>query len=90
VETSRVAIDTALAAYDRDPAGCSLEVSMAKSHTNAAATKVTGDAVTLHGGIGYTWEHDCHLMLKRAKLNEALDGSTRFHLRRTADLVLSA
>jgi alkylation response protein AidB-like acyl-CoA dehydrogenase len=51
---------------------------------------VAGDAVTLHGGIGYTWEHDCHLMLKRAKLNEALDGGTRFHLRRTADLVLSA
>ena len=90
VETSRVAINTALAAYDSDPAACRLEVSMAKSHTNAAATKVTGDAVTLHGGIGYTWEHDCHLMLKRAKLNAALDGSTRYHLRRTADLVLTA
>lgn len=89
VETSRVAVDTALAAYERDPWHCSLEVSMAKAQTNAAATKVTGDAVVLHGGIGYTWEHDCHLMLKRAKLDEAVDGSTRSHLRRTADLLLN-
>ncbi|MBN9062311.1 MAG: acyl-CoA/acyl-ACP dehydrogenase [Rhizobiales bacterium] len=33
------------------------------------------DAVQMHGGIGFTWEHDCHLFLKRALLNEALGGS---------------
>jgi alkylation response protein AidB-like acyl-CoA dehydrogenase len=90
VETARVAVNTALDAYDADPYDCALAVSMAKAHAGDAAAQVTQETVTLHGGIGYTWEHDCHLMLKRAKLNQALDGSTRFHRRRTADLVLTA
>jgi alkylation response protein AidB-like acyl-CoA dehydrogenase len=30
----------------------------------------------LHGGIGFTWEHDCHLFFKRAKLNQTLGGDT--------------
>ncbi|WP_447752250.1 acyl-CoA dehydrogenase family protein [Sphingopyxis fribergensis] len=34
--------------------------------------RTAADATQLHGGIGYTWEHDCHLYLKRARLNEAL------------------
>jgi alkylation response protein AidB-like acyl-CoA dehydrogenase len=89
VETSRVAVNAALDAYDADPYDCGLAVSMAKAHAGEAAARVTADAVSLHGGIGYTWEHDCHLMLKRAKLDQALDGSTRAHRRRTADLVLA-
>ncbi|MFN2536668.1 MAG: acyl-CoA dehydrogenase family protein [Mycobacteriales bacterium] len=88
VETSRVAINTALAAYDASPTGASLEASMAKAHTNEAVAAVASSAVVLHGGIGVTWEHDAHLILKRAKLNQVLDGSTRYHRRRTADRVL--
>lgn len=45
---------------------------------------VAYDAVQLHGGIGYTWEHDCHLYLKRAKLNQQLFGDTQWHRDRTA------
>jgi alkylation response protein AidB-like acyl-CoA dehydrogenase len=44
--------------------------------------------VQLHGGLGYTWEHDMHLALKRAKLNQALLGTSRWHRRRLAELVL--
>lgn len=36
--------------------------------------RISEDAVQLHGGIGYTWEHACHLYLKRAQLNEQLFG----------------
>jgi alkylation response protein AidB-like acyl-CoA dehydrogenase len=88
VETSRVAINTALAAYDASPDSASLQISMAKAHACEAAADVTAAAVRLHGGIGFTWEHDAHLMLKRAKLNQSLDGSTRWHRRRVADHVL--
>ena len=36
----------------------------------------------VHGGIGYTWEHDLHLYVKRAKLDEALCGDAAWHARR--------
>jgi alkylation response protein AidB-like acyl-CoA dehydrogenase len=35
--------------------------------------------VQIHGGIGFTWEHDAHLFLKRAKASEALLGSPTEH-----------
>ncbi len=37
--------------------------------------KVTEEAVQLHGGVGFTWEHSCHRFLKRARLNDALGGT---------------
>lgn len=55
------------------------------AHINAAAAKVFAaqtyvalaeDAIQLHGGIGFTWEHDAHLYLKRARFNELAGGST--------------
>ena len=88
VETARVVVMMALAAYDTDPHSASLQISMAKAHACEAAAAATAAAVRLHGGIGFTWEHDAHLLLKRAKLNESLDGSTRFHRRRIADGIL--
>ena len=42
----------------------------------------------MHGGIGFTWEHDMHLLVKRARLNQALYGDSRWHRRRVADLIL--
>ena len=59
-------------------------VSVAKSYAGDAAARVTADAIQLHGGIGYTWEHDCHLFLKRARLDQALGGDSRWHRRRLA------
>jgi alkylation response protein AidB-like acyl-CoA dehydrogenase len=43
-----------------------------------------GDAVQLHGGIGFTWEHPCHLFLKRAKLSQQIFGSPTWHKDRAA------
>ncbi|MGX1809008.1 acyl-CoA dehydrogenase family protein [Nocardia sp. NPDC055321] len=57
-------------------------VSMAKSHTCAAAVRIAGKAMQLHGGIGYTWEHRIHTHLKRATLNRSLYGSPADHRRR--------
>jgi alkylation response protein AidB-like acyl-CoA dehydrogenase len=86
VECSRVAVDQALAAWggpDEESA-----VSTAKAFVGDAAARVCADAVQMHGGIGYTWEHDAHLWLKRALLDQALFGSSSWHRRRVADLIL--
>lgn len=52
--------------------------------------RIAEDAVQLHGGIGYTWEHPCHLYLKRARLNQQLFGGETAHLDRVAQLLLAA
>lgn len=46
-----------------------------KAHAGRVYHHITEEAVQLHGGIGLTEEHQCHLFLKRANLNEALGGS---------------
>ena len=83
VQGSLAAVATAAEALDGG-GDASREVSIAKSYACDAAARVTADAIQLHGGIGYTWEHDCHLFLKRARLDQALGGDSRWHRRRLA------
>jgi alkylation response protein AidB-like acyl-CoA dehydrogenase len=59
-------------------------VSMAKGHAAETAVAVTGAAVQLHGGIGYTWERGLHALLKRATLDRSLFGSPAAHRARLA------
>jgi alkylation response protein AidB-like acyl-CoA dehydrogenase len=47
---------------------------LAKAEAAAMAVRMAEDAIQLHGGVGFTWEFDCHLHLKRAKLNQVLFG----------------
>ena len=49
-----------------------LAVWRARAWASSAAGKTTGDAIQIHGGIGFTWEHDLHLFFKRARSNEFL------------------
>ena len=49
-------------------------------------THAAKENIQIHGGIGYTWEHDAHLYLKRAKSSEHLFGSPALHRARLADL----
>jgi alkylation response protein AidB-like acyl-CoA dehydrogenase len=65
----------------------SVAVSRAKSFVCAASVDVVGSAMQLHGGIGYTWESDVHIYLKRAVLNRALMGSPAAHRRRLAAVI---
>jgi alkylation response protein AidB-like acyl-CoA dehydrogenase len=53
--------------------------SICKSYVNEAARKVCGDSIQVHGGIGFTWEYDLHLYMKRAKGLEPLYGDTEYH-----------
>jgi hypothetical protein len=59
----------------------------AKAAAGAAARRIVKDGAQIHGGIGYTWEHDLHLYLRRGTADEYLLGSTGWHLDRIADLL---
>lgn len=51
-----------------------LSASVAKAYASESAMWVTGQAIQLHGGIGFTWEHHAHLYFKRATMNAQLLG----------------
>jgi alkylation response protein AidB-like acyl-CoA dehydrogenase len=58
---------------------------VAKAQVTAAAAELADSALTLHGAIGYTWEHDLHLFYKRAKLDRVLFGAPAAWNERIAD-----
>ncbi len=90
IETSKAALSLALDGLTLNgPSGAETSaVSTAKAYVCDSAVTVCTDAVQAHGGIGFTWEHDAHLWLKRALLDRALFGSPSWHRRRVADVVL--
>lgn len=67
----------------------SATASEAKAYAGDIFAAFAGDAVQLHGGIGFTWEHPCHLFLKRAKLGQQLHGSATAHKDRAARLAFA-
>jgi alkylation response protein AidB-like acyl-CoA dehydrogenase len=73
-------------AWDAIPEKSSHAASQAKAHLADTYLQVTRDTVEAHGGIGFTWEHDTHLYMKRAMLNWAWLGSPSRHRLRAADL----
>lgn len=64
-----------------------LAASVAKAYVSDAHLWVAGEGIQLHGGIGYTWEHDSHIWFKRATMNAALLGDAEFHRDRALWLV---
>ena len=64
-----------------------LAASMAKVAAGECQRRVVQDGLQLMGGIGYTWDHDLHLYLKRAKAGDALFGTAADHRRTVAHLV---
>jgi alkylation response protein AidB-like acyl-CoA dehydrogenase len=73
-------------ALDHDPATALRAASMAKAYASDAGFRVTASALQVHGGIGFTWEHDLHFFLKRAKSNAHAFGDARWHRDRVAEL----
>lgn len=62
--------------------------SAAKSAASDAAIKAAAETIQLHGGIGFTWEHDAHLYYRRAKSSELLFGDAVEHRERLAAALL--
>ncbi|WP_371744214.1 acyl-CoA dehydrogenase family protein [Mycobacterium sp. DL592] len=68
-----------------DPA---LAASIAQATASAAFSRIAADTIQVHGGIGFTWEHQAHLYFKRAATDAALLGTAEQHRSRIADIVL--
>ena len=85
VESSRSIVYFAAASVDERGEERGLHAAVAKAQVTAAGAQTADTALTLHGAIGYTWEHDLHLLYKRAKLDERLSGSPTVWNERIAD-----
>ena len=72
---------------DAEPETLPLACSMAKARASEAAWHVTNEALQTLGGIGFTWEHDIHYLLKRSRVSADLLGTSRQHRDRVASLV---
>jgi alkylation response protein AidB-like acyl-CoA dehydrogenase len=86
VESARnaaFAATTLLAAGDPE---APLAASLAAAWSGRAYTHAAKENIQIHGGIGFTWEHDAHLFLRRAKSSELLFGTPARHRARVADL----
>ena len=69
---------------DAEPESLPAAASMAKARASDAAASVCHDAIQTFGGIGFTWEHDMHFLLKRAKVSGQLLGTAGQHRERVA------
>ncbi|HET9199099.1 MAG TPA: acyl-CoA dehydrogenase family protein [Solirubrobacterales bacterium] len=87
-ENSRSAVYGAAWAADAEPESLPLAASMAKAYASDAGRRVPDAAIQVHGGIGFTWEHDLHFFLKRGLGNAAMAGDAKWHREQIADVVL--
>ena len=87
-ESSRSATYYAAWALTENDPGAAVAVSVAKAYCSDACREVGNRGVQVHGGIGFTWEHDLQLYYKRAKSSETLFGDAAFHRERIASYVV--
>jgi len=88
-ENSRSAVYGAAWAADAEPESLPLAASTAKAYASDAGWRVPDMAIQVHGGIGFTWEHDLHFFLKRGLGNAAMFGDARWHREQVAEAVLA-
>jgi len=79
VESARSATYYASWAVNADAPDRALASSMAKAYVSDAYRRAAGNGIQVHGGIGFTWEHDMHLYFKRAKASEVTLGDATYH-----------
>ncbi|GAB3004960.1 acyl-CoA dehydrogenase family protein [Mycobacterium bourgelatii] len=89
VQASTAATYYAAMALDAEHHDTERLVSVAKAYVSGAVNRVAGQALQLHGGIGFTWEHDLHLYLRRARVGSMLYGDVRHHRERLCQILQS-
>jgi alkylation response protein AidB-like acyl-CoA dehydrogenase len=87
VEHARSLVYYAAWACDTGAADRRLAAAMAKAFASDACPVVAADAVQLHGGIGFTWEHDLHMYFKRLKADEHTYGDATMNRELVARLL---
>ena len=74
LDVARALVARAVTLHARGDAAAGI-AALARVNATETYAAIADDAVQLHGGIGFTWEHDCHHYLKRARMNEMLHGN---------------
>jgi alkylation response protein AidB-like acyl-CoA dehydrogenase len=88
LERASAAVAYAAMCIDADDADRHRAAHVAKAAAGTAARHASKVGLQVHGGIGYTWEHDLHLYLRRAYASDDLLGDVAWHHDRLADLIL--
>ena len=84
VESLRSAVQYAAAAVAENSAEIPVVASLVKAYACEVYFHVAAENIQMHGGIGFTWEHDAHLYFKRAKSSELFLGDASYHRERLA------
>jgi len=84
VESLRSAVGYAAAAVAAGSTEVPVLAPLLKAYASEVYSHVAGENIQIHGGIGFTWEHDAHLYLKRAKASELFLGDASYHRERLA------
>ncbi|MFD4369446.1 acyl-CoA dehydrogenase family protein [Rhodococcus sp. NPDC058521] len=82
VESARAVLWAAAVALDDKTSDRTAAVSAAAAYAGEGTSTIAQTALQVHGGIGFTWDHDLHLLLRRIKVDELLDGTVSYHRRR--------
>ena len=88
LELARVATHYAAWASDVDDPQRESAAALCKGFVAEAAAMITGENIQVHGGLGFTWDVDCHLLFRRVKANDVLFGRQGHQRQRLADLLL--
>ena len=89
VQRAQSAVQYAAMALDAEDSDRHRAVHVAKAAAGEAATRAAKDGVQIHGGVGFTWEHDLHLYIRRAYGSEYWMGTTGWHHDRLAELLFT-
>ena len=90
LELARVATHYAGWASAVDDPQREAAAALCKGFVAEAATMITGENIQVHGGMGFTWDIDCHLLFRRVKADDVLFGRQGWQRERLADLVLGS
>lgn len=88
IEQARSAVYWAACTVDEGSDEAALALHAAKSFAADTFFKCAADMIQLHGGIGFTWEHDAHLFFKRARAIQTMMGSGQWHREQVATMIL--
>lgn len=90
IEQARSAVYWAACAVDENSPEAPLALHAAKSFAADTAFFCAGNMIQLHGGIGFTWDHDAHLFFKRARSLQTMLGEGAWHRERIATMIVGA
>ena len=88
IEQARSAVYWAACAVDERSDQAAMALHAAKSFCADTYFLAAGNMIQLHGGIGFTWEHDAHLYFKRARSIQTMLGNGSFHREQIATMIL--